>query len=76
LPSGAYAAGNGSMTILRFADTPGLGVVHLPGAGVSGGISLEDPADLARYIRAFAQLRAAALTPAASARLLRNMARD
>jgi len=74
--AGAYAAGSGSMTILRFADTPGLGVVHLPGAGVSGGISLEDPADLARYIRAFAQLRTAALTPAASARLLRDMARD
>jgi transcriptional regulator with XRE-family HTH domain len=74
--AGAYAAGSGSMTILRFADTPGLGVVHLPGAGVSGGISLEDPADLARYVRAFAQLRAAALTPAASARLLRDMARD
>jgi transcriptional regulator with XRE-family HTH domain len=74
--AGAYAAGSGSMTILRFADTPGLGVVHVPGAGVSGGISLEDPADLARYVRAFAQLRAAALTPAASARLLRDMARD
>jgi transcriptional regulator with XRE-family HTH domain len=74
--AGAYAAGSGSMTILRFADTPGLGVVHVPGAGVSGGISLEDPADLARYIRAFAQLRTAALTPAASARLLRDMARD
>jgi len=74
--AGAYAAGSGSMTILRFADTPGLGVVHLPGAGMSGGISLEDPADLARYIRAFAQLRAAALTPAASAVLLRDMARD
>jgi transcriptional regulator with XRE-family HTH domain len=74
--AGAYAAGSGSMTILRFADTPGLGVVHLPGTGVSGGISLEDPTDLARYIRAFAQLRAAALTPAASAVLLRDMARD
>jgi transcriptional regulator with XRE-family HTH domain len=74
--AGAYAAGCGSMAILRFADTPGLGVVHLAGAGLSGGVSLADPADVARYIRAFAQLRAAALTPAASARLLGDMARD
>lgn len=72
--AGAYAAGFGSMAILRFSDTPGLGVIHL--AGLSGGVSLEDREDLARYVRAFAQLRAAALTPAASARLLRDMARD
>ena len=74
--AGAYAAGCGSMAILRFADAPGLGVVHLAGAGLSGGVSLADPADVARYIRAFTQLRAAALTPAASARLLSDMARD
>jgi transcriptional regulator with XRE-family HTH domain len=74
--AGAYAAGSGSMTILRFADTPGLGVVHLAGVGSSGGISLEDQEEVARHIRAFAQLRAAALTPAASARLLHDMARD
>lgn len=74
--AGAYAAGCASMTILRFADTPGIGVVHLAGVGLSGGITLESQDDLARYIRAFAQLRAAALTPAASVRLLREMARD
>ena len=62
------------MTVLRFADTPGLGVIHL--AALSGGVSLEDSEEVARYIRTFAQLRAAALTPAASARLLRDMARD
>lgn len=72
--AGAYAAGSASMAILRFSETPGLGVIHL--AGLSGGVSLEDQEDLARYVRAFAQLRAAALTPAASARLLRDMARD
>lgn len=72
--AGAYAAGCASMAILRFSETPGLGVIHL--AGLSGGVSLEDQEDLARYVRAFAQLRAAALTPAASARLLREMARD
>jgi len=77
--AGAYAAGFGSMAILRFSETQfsetqGLGVIHL--AGLSGGVSLEDQGDLARYVRAFAQLRAAALSPATSARLLRDMARD
>jgi transcriptional regulator with XRE-family HTH domain len=72
--AGAYAAGVGSMAILRFSDTPGLGVIHL--AALSGGVSLEDRDDLARYVRAFAQLRAAALSPAASARLLGDRARD
>lgn len=73
--AGAYAAaGSGSMAILRFADTPGLGVIHL--AALSGGVSLEGRDNLARYTRVFAQLRTAALTPAASARLLRAMARD
>ena len=60
--AGAYAAaGCGSMTVLRFADTPGLGVIHL--AALSGGVSLEDSEEVARYIRTFAQLRAAALDP-------------
>jgi hypothetical protein len=37
---------------------------------------MEDQDEVASYIRTFAQLRAAALPPAASARLLRDMARD
>jgi transcriptional regulator with XRE-family HTH domain len=73
--AGTYAVpGYGPMSILRFVDTPSLGVVHL--AGLSGGVSLEGQEDVVRYIRAFAGLRAAALSPAASARLLRDMARD
>jgi transcriptional regulator with XRE-family HTH domain len=73
--AGAHAAaGAGSMTILRFAGTADLGVVHL--AALDGGVSLEGSAEVARYTGAFAQLRAAALTQAASARLLRVMARD
>jgi transcriptional regulator with XRE-family HTH domain len=73
--AGMYAVpGYGPMSILRFADTPSLGVVHL--AGLSGGVSLEGQEDVVRYIRAFAGLRGAALSPAASARLLRDMARD
>jgi transcriptional regulator with XRE-family HTH domain len=73
--AGTHAVpGYGPMSILRFADTPSLGVVHL--AGLSGGVSLEGQEDVVRYVRAFAGLRAAALSPAASARLLRDMARD
>ena len=76
--AGAHAAaGCGSMAILRFADTPGLGVIHLAAlSGGGAGVGLEAAEDVARYIRTFAQLRAAALTPAASARLLRDMTRD
>ena len=75
LPFGAGAsavAGMGSATILRFASVPGLGVVHLD--GLAGGASLEGRDALARYSRAFTLLRAAALPPAASGRLLRDMA--
>jgi transcriptional regulator with XRE-family HTH domain len=68
------AAGSGPMTILRFANPPGLGVIHLP--ALCGGVSLEGREDVACHIRAFAHLRTAALTPAASAGLLRAMARD
>jgi transcriptional regulator with XRE-family HTH domain len=72
--SGAYAAaGCGAVTILRFAQTQGIGVIHL--AGLSGGVSLEGRHDIARYLRTFAGLRTAALSPAASARLLRTLAK-
>ena len=76
--AGAYAAaGCGSMAILRFADAPGLGVIHLAAlSGGGAGVGLEAAEDVARYIQTFARLRAAALTPAASARLLRDMTRD
>jgi len=76
--AGAHAAaGCGSMAILRFADAPGLGVIHLAAlSGGGAGVGLEAAEDVARYIRTFARLRAAALSPAASARLLRDMARD
>jgi len=76
--AGAHAAaGCGSMAILRFADAPGLGVIHLAAlSGGGAGVGLEAAEDVARYIRTFARLRAAALTPAVSARLLRDMTRD
>jgi transcriptional regulator with XRE-family HTH domain len=72
--AGAHsAAGAGAMTILRFGDVPGLGIVHL--GGLRGGASLDSPEDVARYGRAFALLRATALTPEASVQMLRDMAR-
>jgi transcriptional regulator with XRE-family HTH domain len=65
-------AGSGSLAILRFPDAPSLGVVYLE--ALSGGVYLESQSDVARYIRAFALLRAAALSPAGSARLLQGLA--
>jgi hypothetical protein len=71
--AGAHVGGgSGSLAILRFPDAPSLGVVYLE--ALSGGVYLEGQADVARYIRAFALLRAAALSPADSARLLRDLA--
>jgi transcriptional regulator with XRE-family HTH domain len=70
--AGAHAAaGSGSLAILRFPDAPSLGVVYLE--ALSGGVYLESQADVARYIRAFALLRAAALSAADSVRLLRGL---
>jgi transcriptional regulator with XRE-family HTH domain len=70
---GAHAAaGCGPLTVLRFAQSPGLGVVHL--SGLSGGVSLEDRAEVTRYARTFAQLRLDGLSAPASARLLRAIA--
>jgi len=70
--AGAHAAASsGSLAILRFPDAPSLGVVCLE--ALSGGVYLESQEDVARYIRAFALLRAAALSAADSARLLSNL---
>ena len=63
------AAGCGSMTLLRFAEAPEIGVVHV--AALSGGISLQGREEVVRYQRAFDRLRAAALTPSRSAQLIR-----
>jgi transcriptional regulator with XRE-family HTH domain len=72
--AGAHAAaGCGSMTLLRFAETPEIGVVHL--AALSGGISLADREEVVRYLRAFTELRSAALPASRSAHLIRAIAR-
>lgn len=71
--AGAHAAArSGGFTILRFL--PGLGVVHL--SALPAGTWLEDPADVGACSRAFGLLRAAALSPADTAALLRQMAGD
>ena len=70
--AGAQAAtGSGSLAILRFSGAPRLGVVYLE--ALSGGVYLESQDDVARYIRAFAHLRAAALSASDSARLLSGL---
>jgi transcriptional regulator with XRE-family HTH domain len=71
--SGAHAAAAvGSLAILRFAEAPGLGVVHLGGAG--GGVCLEGQEDLAAYARVFEGLRVSSLSPAQSALMIQGLA--
>jgi transcriptional regulator with XRE-family HTH domain len=71
--SGAHAAAaTSSFAILRYAETPGLGVVHIGSA--SGGVCLEGQADPAAHARMFEQLRAFAWTPAQTALMLRGLA--
>ncbi len=73
--AGAHAvAGCGPMTLLRFAETPEIGIIHL--AALSGGISLESREEVARYLRTFAGLRSAALPSSRSAHLIRAVARS
>jgi hypothetical protein len=70
--AGAHAAaGSASLAILRFSDAPSLGVVYVE--ALSGGVYLESQTDVARYIRAFALLRASALSAADSVHLLRSL---
>ena len=72
LPSRCVPPSSGPATILRFAAVPGLGAVYLP--GLSGGACLTGQQDIASHTKAFEQLRASALPPAASARLIREIA--
>jgi transcriptional regulator with XRE-family HTH domain len=71
LPSAYETPSSGPATILRFARMSSLGVVYLP--GLSGGVCLAGQQDVASYASAFERLRASALTPAASTRLIREM---
>jgi transcriptional regulator with XRE-family HTH domain len=66
------ASGSGPLLILRFADVPSLGVIHLPGP--RGGIILDSQLDVASHAQAFSRLSASALTPPGSMQLFRDMA--
>jgi Domain of unknown function (DUF5753) len=70
--NGAYAAGDtNSFTILRYAQALDIGIVHLP--CISGGVFFEDQLDVASWVSAFEQLKACALSPGMSARLIRDI---
>ena len=62
------------MTLLRFAEAPDIGVIHVP--ALSGGISLEGRDEVTRFLRTFAGLRSAALSTSRSAHLIRAVARS
>jgi transcriptional regulator with XRE-family HTH domain len=61
----------GSMSILRFAEAPGLGVVHT--RGLNGGVCLTGQATIAEHFRAFTHLQVSALSQQQSADLLREI---
>jgi transcriptional regulator with XRE-family HTH domain len=70
---GAYPAfAAGGLTVMRFAEIPDLGVVHIPGA--CGGICLGGPEDVVSHAAVFERIRAAALSVPDSAAMLRRMA--
>jgi transcriptional regulator with XRE-family HTH domain len=68
------ACGAGSFTVLRFPHLPSPGVVYLD--ALPAGVWLDDPAAVAAYSRAFALLRASALPPEDTTRLLAETARE
>jgi transcriptional regulator with XRE-family HTH domain len=71
---GAHAAaGQGTVTLLRFAEAPDIGIIHL--AALSDGVSLEGRDMMKRYLRVFAQLQAASLDSKRSAKLIRAITR-
>jgi hypothetical protein len=70
---GAHAAsGAGPLAVLQLADAPSLGLVCL--SSLAGSVYLEEPAAVARHARAFRHVRAAALRPGESAKLIGDIA--
>ena len=70
--SGIHPNCTGHMSILRLAEAPSLGVVHL--RGLDGGVCRVDQAAILGHIRAFTHLQLSALPPDRSAQLLHDMA--
>lgn len=71
---GAHAATSGPFTILKFPEAPDLGVVYLEGQ--TGGVYLDSADEVARYTLVFEHLRASALPPTATTRLIDEVATD
>jgi len=63
--------GLGSPTLIRLSGLPDAGVVHL--AGLAGGTLFDDPATVRAYDGALGKIRAAALSPPESARLIAGL---
>lgn len=72
--AGAHATRSGPFAIMTFSGPGHLAVVGL--AGQIDGVYLDGEDDVARYSLIFQHLRAAALPPAESARLIQDVARD
>jgi transcriptional regulator with XRE-family HTH domain len=70
LPLLCGAPSCGPAAILRFAEASSLGAVYL--RGLSGGVCLAGQQDVASYTRAFEHIKAFALSPTDSMRLLRG----
>ena len=71
--AGAHA-GTGPCIILEFPDPEDRAVVYLEAQ--AGDVYVEDPAEVERYAIAFDRLRAVALSPDDSVRLIERMARE
>jgi transcriptional regulator with XRE-family HTH domain len=71
--AGAHPAfGAGGLMVLTFAETPDLGIVHIP--GVADGIYLQGQEEVACHAAAFGRIRDAALSVPESASMLRTIA--
>jgi transcriptional regulator with XRE-family HTH domain len=68
----AHAAGSGGFSVLRFKETPALGLVHV--SGPAGGICLDDDAATSSYIKVFTELSRFTLSPEQSAEQFRRLA--
>lgn len=71
---GAHAALSGSFTVLEFPERSDTDVVYVE--SVAGSVFLEKDKDVRHRSEAFERLRAAALSPAASADLMARAARE
>jgi transcriptional regulator with XRE-family HTH domain len=72
--AGAYPGMDGSFVILDLPEAEVPGVVYVD--GLAGQLFMEDEPDLARFRQVFDRLRAAALSPEASAALVATLMRD